>query len=190
MPIELFFPTPIYIDCLPQSVMLDCQNEIEAAIDHYKEEDLTNPWGDTVYTSFKYNQEVNFLKKTPILQTQIEKHLQNFINALQLNYTAEIKESWFNISLQDHYQHFHIHDTFDFSGVYYHKTNENDGDIVFANPSLASRMSKLTSKVFGMNKISPKAGRLLIFPSFLQHAVYQNITNHARISVTFNGNLQ
>jgi uncharacterized protein (TIGR02466 family) len=189
MPIQLLFPTPIYIDFVNDSLLKSCQLEVDNEIKNYTHIDLQNPWGDTVQTSFKYNQDVAFLNKTPIIQAEITKHLNNFIKNMDLKYSVEINESWFNISSKNQYQHFHVHDTYDFSGVYYHQTNSADGDIVFANPSLASRMSKLTGKPFGTTKISPKPGMIIIFPSYLEHAVYQNMTENTRISITFNGKL-
>lgn len=190
MPIEYWFPTPIYFNLLDEIEIKELQEEINSAILSYQSQDLSNPWGDTVKTSFKYNTDVNFLSYTPKLKEKIDKSCRDFLNSISIKKKYNIIESWFNISNKNDYQHFHIHDNFDFSGVYYHKTNGNDGNIVFNNPSLAARSHQLTSKIGSQAYFTPKEGGIIIFPSFLEHAVYQNTTDNERISIAFNARLK
>jgi uncharacterized protein (TIGR02466 family) len=74
----------------------------------------------------------------------------------------------------------------DLSGVYYHQTTNNDGDIVFRNPSLVNRFHKLTYNIGNSVNYTPEVGKILLFPSFLEHAVFHNNSDDKRISISFN----
>ena len=100
--------------------------------------------------------------------------------------SIDIKQSWCNISNRDAFQHFHVHGDMDLSGVYYHQTNGNDGDIVFRNPSLVNRFHKLTYNIDNSVNYKPEVGKILLFPSFLEHAVFHNNSDDKRISISFN----
>lgn len=190
MPVEYFFPTPVYFDFINENDLVICQQEIFSYISTLKNTNLFNPWGDTVDTSFKYGNYDKILESTPYFSKVINKHCKEFLKYLNLTTDFEIKESWVNISKPMNFQHFHIHDTYDISGVYYYQTNCNDGEIVFNNPSLVNRFHKLTSKLDSSISYKPEIGKLIIFPSFLEHAVYHNTSKSERISISFNGVLK
>ena len=167
------------------------QEEISDYVSKLKEgPELDNPWGDTVGTTFKYGNYEHILASTPVLLEEIKKHTTEFL--LRLNYTnlqINVRESWCNLGREKSFQHYHLHGDSDISGVYYHRTTGNDGDIVFRNPSLINRFHKLTYNIDNSVNYKPEVGKILLFPSFLEHAVYSNNTNQTRISVSFNINL-
>jgi uncharacterized protein (TIGR02466 family) len=73
------------------------------------------------------------------------------------------------------------------SGVYYYQTNGKDGDICFINPFNAARyfdFGRVSSR--SNNIYTPTVGRLLLFPSYVQHKVRPNKTDNTRISLAFN----
>jgi len=185
MPVEYFFPTPIYYSFAKNVDVI--QKEIDEYIGSLTDVELTNPWGDTVQTTFKYGNYTRILDKTPILLSEIKDHCYEFLK--KINYQTSninVRESWCNIGGANSFQHFHLHGDTDLSGVYYHQTNSHDGDIVFRNPSLVNRFHKLTYNIDNSVNYKPEVGKILLFPSFLEHAVYHNNTDHKRISVTFN----
>jgi uncharacterized protein (TIGR02466 family) len=81
------------------------------------------------------------------------------------------------------------------SGVLWIKTPKNSGNLVFTSPNLFNRYEELDSytKEFKYNSNSymtyyfrPMEGRLLIFPSSLEHEVEKNKSSEDRISYSFN----
>jgi uncharacterized protein (TIGR02466 family) len=85
----------------------------------------------------------------------------------------------------------HDHPNSILSGVYYLQTPENCGVLSFTDPRSASRMLNppLTEfNVWTLPKISyqPEVGMMLLFPSWLMHGVELNMSEEARISVSFN----
>jgi len=87
----------------------------------------------------------------------------------------EKNEFWFNVALLGESTGVHNHNGKALiSGVYYLQVPENCGNIVF----LKGNKEKL--------EISPKSGKLLLFPSELDHCVQNNMGNDKRISVAFN----
>jgi len=184
MPVELWFPTPIYYYQFTDSTLSVIQSEIIDCIPNF-EDTLTNPWDDSVLTSFKYNSTDNFLDSSPILKEHIIQHVQNFINS---NIDFEITDSWLNVCKQYGYQNYHSHPLSDISGTYYVQTNSNDGNIKFKPESISYQSSKLLD-VLNVSRNAtyvPKIGQLLLFPSFLQHTVLMNNTEDDRISISFN----
>ena len=102
---------------------------------------------------------------------------------------------WFNINKKGSYNTKHVHANSDFSGVFWLKTPNNCGNIVFESPhnfSSYMEMQSYTEKFkhdsgFTYNhSFKPTEGKILIFPSSLQHSVEINESDEARISVSFN----
>ena len=75
--------------------------------------------------------------------------------------------------------------------AYYVKAPKDCGTIKFINPNSVAkeRFPKLENKTeFNQNgiEINPSEGDLLIFPSYLMHAVNRNLSNDDRIVISFN----
>ncbi len=186
MPVEYFFPTPIYFSMVKNLDLI--QQEMSNYVSNLdRGANLANPWGDTVQTTFKYGNYEHVLSSTPALLEEIKNHCNEFLVRLKhFNLNARIKQSWCNFGDQNSFQHYHIHGDSDISGVYYYQTSGDDGDIVFRNPSLVNRFHKLTYNIDNSVNYKPEVGKIILFPSFLEHAVYSNNTSHQRISVSFN----
>lgn len=188
MPLEYWFPTPIYVNMLSSEEQEQCQSELESIVSVHSR-DLDNPWGDKVKTNFLYGSSVNVLKDAAFTSTIFYNECKKFLHSIDLDSTISIKESWFNISEKGDFQHFHIHDNYDISGVYFFKTNEEDGDLVFNHPSLVNRYHKLTTSLASKINYKPKVGKLVLFPSFLEHGVFHNTSDNTRITFAFNAKL-
>jgi uncharacterized protein (TIGR02466 family) len=188
MPVEYFFPTPIYYSFVKNLGLI--HHEVDSYVAAVKDIELINPWGDTVQTTFKYGHYNHVLDNTPTLLLEVKEHCQNFLTAMQHQVDSiDIKQSWCNISNRNSFQHFHVHGDMDLSGVYYHQTTSHDGDIVFRNPSLVNRFHKLTYNLHNSVNYKPEVGKILLFPSFLEHAVFHNNSDDKRISISFNINV-
>ena len=103
-----------------------------------------------------------------------------------------LTSAWLNVndSRQCHNTE-HVHDHV-FSGVFYLSAPEESGKFVISNPAinrmwdgckLAQNKNQFTGEQI---KIEPVEGNIMIFPSYLPHAVETNNHDEERISISFN----
>jgi hypothetical protein len=120
----------------------------------------------------------------PILQSKLEEIMGN------LGYQRPvIHELWFQQYSKDDTHDWHIHGH-NFTGVYYVKAEKNCGNIVFHNSSdreFALQTYVAKPNQFSMTNVNyePVVGKVLVFPSWLQHSVDSNMSNTDRISISF-----
>ena len=100
---------------------------------------------------------------------------------------------WANINYKGGFNRPHMHPNSLWSGVYYVKTPQNCGHLKVEDPKSVSLMSMprrkdgpLESYLWREVHFEPVAGRLIMFPSWLNHCVDPNQSNDIRISVSFN----
>lgn len=121
-------------------------------------------------------------------------NLFNFRDDLKLS----IDNCWVNINGKGHFNQPHTHRGWVFSGVYYVTGHEECGDLVLVHPSqqfpyhYAERTFKEQSIDRSMTQVhyKPEAGKLVIIPSWVQHYVLPNLTDHDRISIAFDINFK
>lgn len=183
----MWFPTPIYYHQFAGKELDGIQREFDRAVPLYLDH-LSNPWDDTVLTTFSYDGETDFLKDTPKLRDKIGQHVGKFIAQ---DVKVMFRESWMNVCRKYSYQNYHYHSDSIISGVYYYRTTGSDGAIKFKPDSVAYQDSKLISllNIATTTAYQPAVGKLLLFPSFLQHAVLMNTSAEDRISISFNINV-
>ena len=185
--IEHFFSTPIYYCVFREEEIFSINQEIKKYESKIDREKFTNPWGDTVLTNFKYDPYDHTLDHLPFLKNKILNSVSEYIQQLSINCSKfEILESWINYSHQGGMQNYHIHDGYDISGVYFYQTTGTDGDLIFLHPSLVNRFHRITSAISPKIAYSPEVGKLILFPSFLEHSVGINMTDSVRVSIAFN----
>lgn len=85
----------------------------------------------------------------------------------------------------------HIHPGSLWSGVYYIKAEEDAGDIEFTDPRTANLMrqpvyGERPKHAYVSARYKPLPGRMLIFPSWLYHAVRPNLSGSERTIISFN----
>tara|TARA_B100001564_G_C20480189_1_gene596731 strand:+ start:113 stop:751 length:639 start_codon:yes stop_codon:yes gene_type:complete len=102
---------------------------------------------------------------------------------------------WFNINKKGDSNTLHTHPGCDLSGVFWLKTSRNCGNIVFESPYNFSSYMEIISYTkkfkydtgFTSNMpFNPIEGKMLVFPSSLQHHVQPNESDEDRISISFN----
>lgn len=109
-----------------------------------------------------------------------------------VNCDVYISAAWANFNeSRNQYNCEHIHqDTF--SGVFYLQVPENSGKLCLVNPGmnplwqgamLADKKNKFNADRL---RIEPKESQLLLWPSYLSHAVEPNAHDETRISISFN----
>jgi len=100
---------------------------------------------------------------------------------------------WANINPPGGYNRAHTHPNSLWSGVYYVKAPINSGHLKVEDPKPCINISRPKRKQGQLPKhlwnevhFEPIAGRLIMFPSWLNHCVDTNQSNDIRISVSFN----
>ena len=120
------------------------------------------------------------------LSKEIDKHLKEYCSEIGYEYKRYKIDSWLSKFGKGNYAHIHHHGITDISGVYYYKTNGNDGKIFFEtpNPFLDTQLCYLRYGETWEHK--PQEGKILLFPGWLRHGVRTNETDNTRISLSFN----
>ena len=98
---------------------------------------------------------------------------------------------WANISGKDAYHKEHSHPNNFLSGVFYVKVPKGGDTINFHDPRSESHIIAPHFENPSMRNISTmfveaKAGRMMLFPSWLRHSVDPNASNDLRVSISFN----
>ena len=186
MQTHLVFPTPIVED----SIESDLEQYVMdlSRIDNGVK--LSNKGGYQSKHFFKPEKEFEDLWE------KIEKKLNHFHKDIaKLKGHVEINEWWFNINYKGCANRQHQHPNSLHSGVYYIKTSENCGNLVFPHPNqtimwgwggLQEENNILNC---GMVSFSPLKDSLFIFPSWCPHSVDTNQSDEPRISLSFNTGL-
>lgn len=101
--------------------------------------------------------------------------------------------AWANVNESGHYNRTHIHANHHWSGVYYVDCGRPDpkvspnGAIEIVDPRGGAGVYKLPNvAASGVWTVQPEPGTLLMWPSWLRHAVLPYVGEGPRISVAFN----
>ena len=183
---EQFFPTTIYAE----DVKLDNQqlaNNIVAWSKQDKGVKKTNVNG--------WHSETNMHTMEPFktLVDELYKMQHKIFKEEWLDKKPILGNMWANINYPGGYNRPHIHPNSLYSGVYYVKTNPDCGKIVCNDPrpgiqtTMPTRIKGQPPKhLWREVHLDTVEGRIIMFPSWLWHAVEPNKSNDIRISVSFN----
>ena len=166
------FPTRIYLDKVSDyDVIQSDLTEIESGIE------WENLW-DTHYISDK-----SFTKTIvpDSLGREIAEHVVRYTGRDDFRITA----SWMTRLEPGQYAVAHQHGHSDLSGVYFFKTNGEEGNLYFMNPALAATTS-IWSQSKNYHDIQPIQGSIVLFPGYLTHGIKTNTSHHDRLSLSFN----
>ena len=123
---------------------------------------------------------------------EIEKQANSFAKEIELCQKVKLRNLWININGYKDLNTRHTHPNCLISGVFYVKVPDESSRIRFFHPSFHLMMrewrktlkfNNYTSSIWDIN---PQKGRLLLFPSWLEHEVSANLSQENRISISFN----
>ena len=185
---ELHFPTPIYIADIKHPTL---NQELERDIVTWSKQDKgivrTNVQG---WHSTTNMHELPEYQKLVRMLYECQKTIYE-----QEHYESEpfLGNMWANINPPGGSNRAHIHPNSLWSGVYYVKAPQNSGQLKIEDPRSVALMSRPRQKdvpkpdrLLREHHYEPKTGRLIMFPSWLNHCVDPNNSNDIRISVSFN----
>jgi uncharacterized protein (TIGR02466 family) len=185
---ELYFATPIYVKDVGTP---EFNTQLEQNIINWSRQDKgvqktnVNGWHSPTDMHLKpeYKMLVDLLHQA-----------QHFIyNDELLDNEPFLGNMWANINPPGGYNRAHTHPNSLWSGVYYVKAPINSGHLKVEDPKPSINISRPRRKQGQLPKhlwnevhFEPIAGRLIMFPSWLNHCVDTNQSNDIRISVSFN----
>lgn len=187
MNIDYLFPTPV----LWHDVSDETAKRIESAFlskEQYVHEAISNgSWGDNIDTSFDTEKNIAKTLGFSELIASVDNAAQQLLTAFNITKTLELKESWVNYQGKYQYQNVHEHSGFDISACYYLRATPNDG-VFRVHPAVPgmSMWSFMNGDAAPSVVYKPRNGLILVFPSWMQHSVSQNLTDNTRISIAFN----
>jgi uncharacterized protein (TIGR02466 family) len=118
-------------------------------------------------------------------------HILNFYKVKRDSHY--ISNMWGNITHPNHRHHLHIHPNCLLSGLLYVAAPSHCGPTMFTDPRPGARMIEPQNTGTNVNNMSvyvvvPEKGRILIWPSFLPHAVENGKANvdEDRVVIAFN----
>ena len=192
---NLFFPTPVW------TLQLDNYHSINEQM--YKFIKITQSkdqkgisksnikgWHSKDF-NMQENEPKNFIK---FILPAIEQVITD-MNWEKQKQSVNINNMWAIINTGGAANLRHQHGNSTISGAYYVRAPKNSGDIIFYDPRpapvytypKAHNPNLLNAQV---NGISPKEGALVLFPSYLDHSVNENLSNEERIVISFNITIQ
>ena len=186
---EYHFPTMIYIKDFPDSEKLN--KYLEDHIMRWSQNDKgvskTNAGGWHSETDMNTREEYDPLTRE-LFNMQEEIYQKE-----NLNRKPVCGNMWANVNYPKCYNRPHLHPNSLFSGVYYVTAPKNSGNLMLYDPRPGVQMTmpnrkegKLSPEFWRVIHYEPKAGRCIMFPSWLWHEVKSNESNQTRISVSFN----
>jgi uncharacterized protein (TIGR02466 family) len=186
---EYHFPTMIYIKDFPDSEKLN--KYLEDHIMRWSQNDKgvskTNAGGWHSETDMNTREEYDPLTRE-LFNMQEEIYQKE-----NLNRKPVCGNMWANVNYPKCYNRPHLHPNSLFSGVYYVTAPKNSGNLMLYDPRPGVQMTmpnrkegKLSPEFWREIHYEPKAGRCIMFPSWLWHEVKSNESNQTRISVSFN----
>jgi len=182
-------------------------NQIKFNYNNHK--DYYHPdWNCLVHSTISENNNIDYSSLLPFYKKEYEDFASQYHLGLnQHNYW--IAKPWYNYYVKHSSQEIHDHikvyseeNKFNFfSGVHFLKLNQSHPKIVFYNTNTCSpyqHMDKINSYFNHKNvkhsflcrsfEIDVKENDIIIFPSFLEHAVFKQKIEEPRITISFNIN--
>ncbi len=118
--------------------------------------------------------------------------VRGVLDHLQVDYgDFEITGCWANVNPRLTQHRAHTHPNNFLSGVYYVEVPDGRDGLVFHEPRpqalvISPKVKKLTALTGSEANVEVREGRLVIFPSWLEHSVATTRAEGERISVSFN----
>ena len=188
---HLFFSTPIWINEINNH-----ENINKELTNYLYQEKEKNPEGAKKSNVNGWHSEEFDLKNENLKNfiAEISKNIGSAINDMGWDLEsqiAKITSMWSIINKKNAFNEKHHHGNSALSAAYYVKAEQNAGNIVFFDPRQSNVFHHPSSKEVNninaqVQSVTPKAGTLVLFPSYLEHKVDPNLSNEDRIVISFN----
>lgn len=149
-----------------------------------------------------WHSDLGFLERRDDCVVGLRRRLQAFVRALNATVLEEnagrrpedfTLQGWANVLRRGGYNGPHSHPNAFWSGVYYVTGNETlaghpfSGKLELVDPRPGASLNYAEqTRLYGRFLLSPTAGQMILFPSWLQHWVHPYHGDGVRISIAFN----
>jgi len=194
--LEHYWPTPIFFTEHPDPSELNKQLEKDIynwSKNHDGERFVRSNRGGW-HSPTDMNDRPEYAEITDWIVSQVQRIKTDGL-ALHPSTDLILDNMWANINSKYDYNVRHNHPHANISGVYYVTAPEPKSKIWFHDPRQSYSMTELNhdadSKINRPDlwhdvHFDPTPGKLILFPSYLDHTVEQNMSDDARISISFN----
>jgi uncharacterized protein (TIGR02466 family) len=187
---QALFPTLVW------TTLFDDRESFNAKMLKLANEMRSNDPAGVANTNIKGWQSPNILQHLPEFEEMNLRILQVCQRiAESLNFRPNLvfeHQAWVNISPPGASNKIHYHANCYFSGVYYISLKAPEcGSIFFRDPRVAARMltypaDQPTEFTSDEVRMRPEAGRMYVFPGWLEHGVEENQSDQDRVGISFN----
>lgn len=197
MPVDLFFAVPLLVHDVDPAVRDTTRAKVLAYLDSEQaKRDIALSPEESVATSY-YKPEASIVLAARLVELEalvIAAGRAFLEQTLRLPpRPLEIERAWINLFRPGAQEAQHTHDGSLLSCSYYVEAPENCGCIVFPDPIGARRSYREFTRTVGRDlltrreiAVEPRPGRLVMFESWLPHAVQCNKSDRLRISIAMN----
>ena len=156
-----------------------------------------DPTGNSATNVNGWQSKADYHLKESTVKTTLSRGLSK-IGGFREGYGLRLNGMWININPPGALNNGHNHPNCDLAGVYWIKTQPDCGKIEFENPNYYNHPNVQGysddliqgCELFPAYDFEPRAGQILLFPSYLRHGVHVNRSNEDRISCSFNCTLE
>ena len=201
MPLLSLFPTRIYVAPLKKTGLERFNRDLADECDALRHADEAGQrWSEQHYpggyTSYGSHDKLHgFSAMFQSLEKALNPHVKAY--AAELGYDLRgrklaMTDCWVNMMAGPVSHGLHLHPLSFISGTYYVQVPRGSAPIKFEDPRLDRLMAAppkradLPTREQNHFTIAPKAGRVVLFESWLRHEVPPSFTARERISVSFN----
>lgn len=186
MKIHSLFPTPVYENNLPRSFT---QQEIDYILECQKFYTINS--GNTTSANNYVLDEDPMIDIRNFVMFCIREYMSEVVRT-DFDVDIRISQSWFNYTNPGQFHHPHTHPNSFISGVLYFQADPSKDKIEFQNPKKTYiynlHIPHRSGNEFNTETtwFSNKPGKLLLFPSKLEHSVPVTESQDTRVSMSFN----
>ncbi len=189
-----FFPTPVQISEIAGGEALngDLQRDIYSVMETTPNS-LPEAWSCNLYTTISSDLDLLRFESFRQLEKAINDESTRFARALSYDvdkFPLRMTECWINVYRSGDAQEAHVHKNNVVSGIYYVKAPDGCGELLFHSPLADNMLEPPKTETTDFNTpavgITPIAGQMLLFRSWLRHSVKPNRITEDRISIAFN----
>lgn len=181
MVLEALFPTAVGFFDLGRDLTTD---EMDCILDQEKRTNVGNLTSTNSYILSENR--LSDLKE--FFDHCFNMYLTSIVNPKE-NIKLRITQSWLNYTEQNQYHHKHAHPNSYLSGVFFAKTNNDVDKIFFFKDGYQQlKIPPANWNIWNSESwwFSAGQGKLIVFPSSLNHMVESKLDNNLRISIAMN----
>jgi len=201
MIVDNLFPVPIATIMIEEEIIDNTMNKLKEFLmdENNKKYVSSRPDEGNLLTTYYADDKQDLLGKLndKMLMAVINDEARQFLKLLGIDPECHVTiTTWMQLNPPGSLFNKHEHFGALLSGVIYLDVADNCGDLTFFNPvplktqnlAYVNRVLKQDGNFYNFEtvKFTPKKGKMIMFESYLQHAVGVNLSNKDRFAISFN----